>query len=437
MSESSTSSNQSSTKATPKTSSSSSVPPAGKTLFQIDHSFIGNHQFEYRSRSDLKNTTSPSDPTANQPAEQFLRTSVYCIRLNRLLKDKAENKAARQTIKQKFKLKRTRDLVHTICALYDNSLPDIGAQSVYDCICSPKSFTICVLKESDNNEKPLDPEEDVASVYGSHDNLKSIEDAHEYPESCFSNMFSDPEESEEDDSEGSNKMDFTYGLKTFVNKCRREDNKEPLLKDLIAVATIQKTSTFQLPGQDEWVVDLELMSVRPKYRKLNIGKYLINLIQNKNYVGNFDAIVTSSDLDAIKFYEKFGFNIDPILNSKYKFIGDIWTNTTKMCYIPPYCQPADKNATKLKEAFSLFAQTPSLKPIESTDQEDTSVVNPSGNAEESFDNMCVTELTNMENDFKRWQKLMFSAYQSQAQIFFKVNYFLAIVFIHWPLTIYR
>ena len=79
-------------------------------------------------------------------------------------------------------------------------------------------------------------------------------------------------------------------------------------------------------GQDEWVIDLELMSVRKKYRHLNIGKYLINLIQNKNYVGNFDAIVTSSDLDAIKFYEKFGFSIDPILNSKYKFIGIIRTN---------------------------------------------------------------------------------------------------------------
>ena len=41
--------------------------------------------------------------------------------------------------------------------------------------------------------------------------------------------------------------------------------------------------------------------------------------------------------------------------------------------------------------------------------------------QESFENLCVAELTNMEGDFKRWQKLMFSAYQSQAQIFFKVN----------------
>ncbi len=42
-------------------------------------------------------------------------------------------------------------------------------------------------------------------------------------------------------------------------------------------------------------------------------------------------------------------------------------------------------------------------------------------AQESFESLCVAELTNMESDFKRWQKLMFSAYQSQAQIFFKVS----------------
>jgi hypothetical protein len=165
------------------------------------------------------------------------------------------------------------------------------------------------------------------------------------------------------------------------------------------------------------------MSVRPKYRGLNIGKYLINLIQNKNYVGNFDAIVTSSDLDAIKFYEKYGFNIDPILNSKYKFIGDIWTNTTKMCYIPPYCQLIDRHQMKLREAFG-SSNNELIIPIESSDTKSkvASETDPASSHEFfNYENICVQELTNMENDFKRWQKLMFSAYQSQAQIFFKLK----------------
>lgn len=130
------------------------------------------------------------------------------------------------------------------------------------------------------------------------------------------------------------------------------------------------------------------MSVRQKYRGYNIGKYLMSLIQSKSFVKNFDAIVTSSDLDAIQFYEKFGFSKDPILNSKYWGIGDIWTNTTKMCYIPPYVSLTDEEA-----------------------------VNGAVQEENSF----ITELAHMEKDFKRWQKASFGAYQSQAAIFNKLK----------------
>ncbi len=98
-------------------------------------------------------------------------------------------------------------------------------------------------------------------------------------------------------------------------------------------------------------------------------------------------------------------------------LGDIWTNTTKMCYVPPYCQPAEKNQARLREAFSLFAQSPPLQRVEQEARQE----GPAARGEPSFDSVCVAELTAMENDFKRWQKLMFSAYQSQAQLFFKVS----------------
>ncbi len=112
-----------------------------KSLFQLDYSFIGAHKFPYRVQPDSASSSSSPQPDA-------LNTHVYCIRLSRLLKPSdAANKPVRHVIKQKFQLGRTRDLIHTVCALYDNSLPDIGAQSVYDCVCSPKSFTICVVKQ--------------------------------------------------------------------------------------------------------------------------------------------------------------------------------------------------------------------------------------------------------------------------------------------------
>ena len=77
------------------------------------------------------------------------------------------------------------------------------------------------------------------------------------------------------------------------------------------------------------------MSVRSKYRGSGIGKYLLNLAQNKTIVGAYDAVVTCADSDAVAFYEKHSFSVDAILNSRYAEIGDIWTNTTKMCYLPP------------------------------------------------------------------------------------------------------
>ena len=90
------------------------------------------------------------------------------------------------------------------------------------------------------------------------------------------------------------------------------------------------------------------MCIRKMYRGFNIGKYLLNsLIKNPNYVGIYDAIVTSSDVYATKFYEKYGFNFDHILNSKYANIGDIWTNTTKMCYLPTYNLTIDTDYTKI------------------------------------------------------------------------------------------
>ena len=294
--------------------------------------------------NDDKNTNSKkkNENDDEEKEETVINTNVYCIRLNRLLK--TNNKRVRQIIKKIFKLNRVRDLVHAICALYDNSLPDIGASSLYDCICAPKAYTICVVRkdetcsddEQDDQMRTLNEKDDTASVYDSSDCLEKIEELTKQPDSIFAKLFSDDEEdsndqNETDDQEAdeneeddeSDENNFTNGLKSFLDSNKesiKSSDKSWLLKNLIGCATLQRCSTFQLPGQDEWIIDLQLMSVRAKYRGLNIGKYLLNLIQNRDYVGNFDAIVTSSDLDAIKFYEKYGFNVDPILNSKYFFI---------------------------------------------------------------------------------------------------------------------
>ena len=128
------------------------------------------------------------------------------------------------------------------------------------------------------------------------------------------------------------------------------------------------------------------MAVVKSHRGFGIGKYLMNhIIQNVNHVGPFDAIITSSDSNAIEFYEKYGFNDNPILNSKYKSIGDIWTNTTKMCYIPPYMLKSQEKKKTSTELNSL------------------------------------EELTQLENDFKKWNKITLTSYQINSQIFLKLK----------------
>jgi ribosomal protein S18 acetylase RimI-like enzyme len=448
-----------------------------KNIFQFEYSFIGNNYFEQKKTNnnnkkkatinqnektpEIKNnedntTNNKKNNNANISNISLINTNVYCIRLNRLLK--SNNKKVRQIIKKIFKLNRIRDLVHAICALYDNCLPDIGASSLYDCICAPKAYTICVVRkedDSENNNENTEDDDDSVSVYDSNDCLEKIEDLTNQPDSIFAKLFSDDDEDDDELADESSESDeeqdennFTNGLKSFLEankKNKSSDNGEKkakkkswILKNLIGCATLQRVSTFQLPGQDEWIIDLQLMSVRSKYRGLNIGKYLLNLIQNRDYVGNFDAIVTSSDLDAIKFYEKYGFNIDPILNSKYHMIGDIWTNTTKMCYIPPYCQLIDKYKKKLRDSFLIkkpFVQSiDEILDFQRTDDsleektkrlltahELNELNNILGNDDTSYENSCVLELTNMENDFKKWQKLMFSSYQSQTQLFIKLK----------------
>jgi hypothetical protein len=148
-------------------------------------------------------------------------------------------------------------------------------------------------------------------------------------------------------------------------------------------------------------------------------------------------------LDAIEFYEKYGFSLDPILNSKYSNIGDIWTNTTRMCYIPPYSSTNefDKNSNKKGSTFKIqgvnesssnneepkeFPDELSLNdlslhndnesPPKTTSNDDQSLLDIEDNSS-SF----LSELTNMEKDYKLWQKAMFNSYQSQAKLFIKLK----------------
>lgn len=381
--------------------------PTTKTIFNCDLGFIGKAEFK-------KN-------------ENVIKTKIYSIRLNKLI-DRTQTSRFK-ILKKLLKLKRQTDLTHTISALYETSLPELGASSIYNCICSPKAYTIFIIKEDSSLELVSSEEKfnDEESNYSSADNLSNVEDNIQQQELIFEDIFSDDEENdseEQGESLETKEPDYTIGLKSYLaeNRSKSSSNQRAkVIKNLIACATIERVSTFQLPGQDEWVIDLQLMSVREKYRGHSIGKYLINLIQNRNLVGNYDAIVTCSDSEAVKFYEKYAFCVDPILNSKYSHIGDIWTNTTKMCFVPPYCSLLEMSNQKFNQIVEIIDENElSEQKIENVSE--NLVLNEFyNNTQENDHRSYITELTNMERDFKRWQKLMFSSYQFQSKLFFKLK----------------
>lgn len=344
---------------------------------------------------------------------QILKARIYSIRVARVFHQVSNKKNLKffNLIKKLFNVQHLNDIIHSITGLYSLSLPEIGERAIYECLSSHKAFTICIIKD---NERLYQNESEDTKSYSSDDYLGTVEDSMHQNPNIFENVFSDEsnEEDEEEEIEDELKF-FTKGLKSFIESSKSK--KPSFVKNLLACATLERVNSYQLPGQDETIIDLQLLAVRNKYRGYSIGKYLVNLITNINFVGNYDAIVTCSDSNAVKFYEKFSFSIDPILNSKYFHIGDIWTDATKMCYVPPYVT-TNENKVNFKALIMNIESDTDLEHISVNEE-----IAPEDSSKESEKDysLFITELTNMERDFKKWQKIMFSSYQFQSKLFHK------------------
>ena len=104
-----------------------------KSLFAQAFTLVGQTTFAKREKSD-----------------KVVSVRVYSINLSKVLD---ASRSERVAIKKRLGLRRFRDLIHAMCALYDNSLPDIGPSSVYECISAAKSYTIFVIKSEKEEEE--------------------------------------------------------------------------------------------------------------------------------------------------------------------------------------------------------------------------------------------------------------------------------------------
>ncbi|UJR08506.1 hypothetical protein I4U23_012772 [Adineta vaga] len=320
-----------------------------------------------------QNISLTSQEINNENSEPFL-VNVYQVRLWKLIH--SPEKADLDDLAQEFQCN-SQELLHTIVALYDKSLPEIGGEIIYNTICARKVVTILVIH--DDPKVTLKSGTVGALVTDEEDCLDTLLENVEEPDSVFHDVFSDrssSESSEEDEEEsdsnddGNDERDYSIGIGTYLKKVKA--GKVNLHKRLISCLSFEKITMFASQFQEEHVLDLLLLACRKKFRGRGIGRHLMKLLMNRDYIGDFDAIITASDQSAIDFYRKFGFTEDAILLSKYKTIGDCWTNTTKMCYLPPY---------------NIINEDP------------------------------VRCLTMMDDQFQKWQRGMFNSYQNQAALF--------------------
>ncbi|CAC5356569.1 unnamed protein product [Mytilus coruscus] len=86
----------------------------------------------------------------------------------------------------------------------------------------------------------------------------------------------------------------------------------------------------------ERVVHLTLVTVRKRFRKYGLGKYLLQQIIDPAIVGQYDAVVVHADNAAVDFFQKYGFSDDIVLNSRWSDLAEQFTNCTLMCYLPGF-----------------------------------------------------------------------------------------------------
>ncbi|KAK3592135.1 hypothetical protein CHS0354_019423 [Potamilus streckersoni] len=252
------------------------------------------------------------------------------------------------------------DLLHAVVGLYDVSLSEMTPDVLYSTVCERWARTIILLrdvkealqhledrrKKEEKENDDGDDDDDENCVENKGNELSAEEDMYEVEESepsKFADVYSDTE-SEEEESEEDNEEDFSKGMNSFIKSVleRRKNRKTyqgPFEEEHVGIENrIIGCITFEKKyvRSRERVVHLTLVSVRRRYRKYGIGKFLLSQIVDPAVVGHYDAIVVHADNAAVDFFRKFGFSDDVVLNSRWSEFAEQFTNCTMMCYLPGF-----------------------------------------------------------------------------------------------------
>ncbi|XP_078525908.1 uncharacterized protein LOC144798761 isoform X2 [Lissotriton helveticus] len=311
--------------------------------------------------SQLKLESMASDKVAFKlPAQCFSRSgnvkagrpkcftvTPICVEFERLLKQKKPDSIIPGVSSY--------ELLNIVVALYDVCLPAIGLEDLRANICARGAKTFLLIRDEqevlEEYRQKVSAENQTDPIVSSVEQPTTEEEESERP-GMFSFVFSDSESSDEEDeseteSDSEEKERFSTSLKEFLACVKQRALQRRQLQDacttsshldigiesrIVAAMTYQRSTL----NSKERVIKLSLLSTRKRYRGYGVGQYIVKLLQDPSLVGLYDAIVTHADSGAVKFFTRCGFSDDIVLNSKFKEFEDDWTNTTMMCYFPPF-----------------------------------------------------------------------------------------------------
>jgi len=274
------------------------------------------------------------------------------------------------------------ELLHAIVGLYDSYLPEITPEVLYNTLTCRSSLTLVFLKEPEDvlkerdregpkeqKEIPKPQKKEVKGVKAKENKDKKEEEEEEESEDeerIFTGVFSDDETDEEDSSEEETEDDEHYAasVEEYLEqvekrrKLREQNHLDPASIGaeslLVAAATFKRVhNTEDSPRRDkERIIQLALLAVRRRFRKLGVGRQLLNFVRNPIVVGEYDALVSYVDPGATGFFVRNGFSSDLILNHRFSDLVDHWDNSTLMSYLPPYSECLSSGTVSLLREMS-------------------------------------------------------------------------------------
>ncbi|KAJ8305913.1 hypothetical protein KUTeg_016458 [Tegillarca granosa] len=269
--------------------------------------------------------------------------------------------------------------------LYDVTLTEMTPDVLYSTVCEKWARTIILVrdfketakdienrlkKKKDNQESNDNQSTNQSNELANGETKGSGQESEEADEdkyvedeatpSKFLEVFSDTESEEEEDLE-EEEEDFSEGINTFINSSKerrksRSNQQGAIKEDSIGIENrIVGCITFEKKyvRHRDRVVHLTLLTVRKRFRKYGIGRYLLQQVIDPSVVGHYDAVVVHADNAAVDFFQRFGFSDDVVLNSRWSELAEQFTNCTLMCFLPGFSGYSLLNSIKLP-GFEVF-----------------------------------------------------------------------------------